>query len=305
MRHYAVPSVIVSWTGQCRDDLVRRELCDRLAEIAKSGEPFLYAPPLTKRFDQQIGGEIFLSTAVLEQESSEQAIEAEKLPETSAGMSLVSSGEDLTLEERPHLVHTLRLGGPSFSSLISVHDASLFGIEFRFPNVHYPRENRVSFVFLLSPNPGLNGLIVQVENKEQCKEFESETIRDADWFLHKSSIHLRYHCEEWMDFLLGWIKRFYIPDLRYWRYDWLPNYEWQFSKTDPNDTGQRDRLFGILKETLQMECRGWPHLRGDTSNVSFWEKLSAIGTWARFPPHLWQQQDQGTTRRGTSSRADG
>jgi hypothetical protein len=105
-----MPSVIVSLTGQCQDDLLRRELCDKLAEIAKIGEPFLYGPPLTKRFNQQIGGKILLSTALLEEESSEEAIEAEKLPETSAGLSLVSSEEDLSRTERPHLVHTLRFG---------------------------------------------------------------------------------------------------------------------------------------------------------------------------------------------------
>ena len=89
-----------------------------------------------------------------------------------------------------------------------------------------------------------------------------------------------------MDFLLGWIKQFYIPDLRYWRYEWLPNYQWIFPKIDLKDIHQRDRLFEILKETLQMECTGWPHLRGDTSKMSFWQKVNAIGTWARFPPEL-------------------
>ena len=280
----AMPSVIVSWTGQCREESLRRDLCDKLAEIANVGEPFLYAPPLIKRFDQQIGGTVFLSSTAVE-ESWNDAVDAEKLPETSAGLSHVSCGEDVSLKERG-LVHTLKLGGSGSSSIFSLSQASLFGVEFRFPNVHYPRENRVSFVFLLCPNPGLDGLVVQVENKEQCQEFESETIRGADWFLRKSSIHLRYHCEEWMDLLLGWIKHFYVPDLRYWRYDWLPNYEWQFSKTDPKDTCQRDRLFGILKETLQMECRGWPHIGGDTESMSFWEKLNVIGTWARFPPDL-------------------
>jgi hypothetical protein len=90
-----------------------------------------------------------------------------------------------------------------------VLDPSLFGIEFRFPNVHYPRENRLSFVFLLSPNPALNGLVVQVERKEHCQEFQSETIRGADWFLQKSSIHLRYHCEEWMDFF-AWLDKAFL-----------------------------------------------------------------------------------------------
>ena len=278
-----MPSVIVSWTGQCREDSVRRDLCDKLAEIAKVGEPFLGEPPLTKRFDQQIGARVLLSTTAVIEETWNEVIDAENLPEISAGLSLVSSGEDLRQKQRG-LVHSIRMWGSS--SIFSLSQASLVGMEFRFPNLFYPRENRLSFVFLLCPNPGLDGAIVQVENNKQCQEFESETIRSADWFLHKSSIHLRYHCEEWMDFLLGWIKHFYIPDLRYWRYEWLPNYQWIFPKIDLKDIHQRDRLFEILKETLQMECTGWPHLRGDTSKMSFWQKVNAIGTWARFPPEL-------------------
>jgi len=31
---FVVPSVIVSWTGQCREQPVRRELSGKLAEIA-------------------------------------------------------------------------------------------------------------------------------------------------------------------------------------------------------------------------------------------------------------------------------
>ena len=263
-----MPSVIVSWTGQCRDDLLRRELCDKVAEIAKISDSFP-SEIGTKRFDQQIGGKILLAGTALELEDLNRALDAEKSPETSAGLSPVSSAEDLALDESGRLVHTLRLSGPDHSSIFSLTDAALWGIEFRLPTI-YRDEDRVSFVFLLCPNPALNGVIVQAEGKQQCKQFESGIIRDADWFLHNSSIHLRYRFEEWMDFLLGWIKHFYIPDLRYCRYDWLPNYEWLFSKTDPKDTHQRNQLFGILKETLQMEYRDWPHIRGDTRSMSFW-----------------------------------
>ena len=296
--------MIVTWTGQCRDDLLRRDLCDKLAEIAKVSEAFLRGETATKRFDQQIGGKILLAGTALQPEDLNRALDAEGSPETYAGLSRVSLSEDVSVDESGRLVHTLKLGGPESSAIFSLRDAALWGIEFRLPTI-YRDEDRVSFVFLLCANPGLNGTIVQVEDSKQCAQFESEAIRNADWFLHKSSIRLRYRFEEWMDFLLGWIKHFYIRDMDYWRYEWLPAYEWQFSKTDPKDTRQRDRLFGILKETLQMECTGWPHIRGDADTMSFWDKLNSTGTWAQFPPHLWQQQDQGTTRRGTSSRADG
>jgi len=282
-----VPSVIVSWTGQCRDNVVCGELRDRLTEVANIGEQFLNWSPRTRRFDQQIGGKILLASTALQTENLDAALDAEKSVKTSAGLSCVSLAEDLAVDDSGRLVHTLKLGGPDSSSIFSLRDAALWGIEFRLPTI-YRNEDRVSFVFLLCANPALNGVIVQAEDKQQCTRFESEGIRDADWFLHKSSIHLRYRFEEWMDFLLGWIKHFYIRDLHYWRYEWLPNYQWLFSKTDPKDTHQRNQLFGILKETLQMEFTGWPHLQGDVSNMSFWQKLNALGTWARLPPHLLQ-----------------
>ena len=54
-----------------------------------------------------------------------------------------------------------------------------------------------------------------------------------------------------MDFFLNRIKHFYIPALRYWRYERLPGYERIFSEIDPGDVHQRDRLFWILKETFR------------------------------------------------------
>src|SRR6266481_1345419 len=255
-----MPSVIVSWSGRCQDDLFRKDLCDKLAEIAKVSDGFLRGGTGLKQFDQQIGGKILFADTALEVGDVIPVLDAEKSLETSTGLSNISSAEDLSMDESGRLVHTLKLGGPDSSAIFSLRDTAVWGIEFRLPTI-YRDENRVSFVFLLCANPGLNGTIVQVEDKQQCKQFESEVIRDADWFLHNSSIHLRYRFEEWMDFLLGWIKHFYIPDLRYCRYDWLPNYEWLFSKIDREDVRRKDQLLGVLKESLAMECRGWPHIR--------------------------------------------
>jgi hypothetical protein len=283
--HWIMPSVIVSWTGQCRDASLRGDLCDKLAELARVSDWFLGDVTGVKRFDQQIGGKILLADSALEVEHLKRTLDAEKSLKTSTGLSNLSSAEDLSLDESGRLVHTLKLGGPDPSAIFSLRDAAIWGSEFRLPTI-YPDENRVSFVFLLCANPTLNGTVVQVEDKQQCKQFESKAIRGADWFLHGPSTHLRYTFEEWMDFLLGWIRHFYIPDLRYWRYEWLPNYEWLFSKIDSKDLHQRDRLFGILKETLQMECTGWPHIQKDARSMSFWQKVNAIGTLARFPPEL-------------------
>jgi hypothetical protein len=253
--------------------------------IGDVGKSFVKEPPPPKRIDQQIGGKILLAATALQTEDFNRALDAEQSAETSAGLLPISSAEDMSRDEPARLVYTLRLGGPDSSAIFSLRDAALWGIEFRLPTI-YQHEDRVSFVFLLCANPALNGLIVQVEGNQQCQQFQSEVVRKADWFLHDSSIHLRYRFEEWADFLLGWIKHFYIPNLRYWRYDSLPNYEWLFAKTDPSDMHQRDKMFGLLKESVVMEYRGWPHLEGDTDRMSFWQKLNALGTLARLPPHL-------------------
>jgi hypothetical protein len=280
-----MPSVVVNWTGQCQEESVRRDLCDQLAEIAAVAESFPTANPETKRFEQQIGGKILVSGTALELEDVHRALDAEKSPETSAGFSPVSSAEDLALNESASLVHTLRLSGPDYSSIFSLTDAALLGIEFRLPTI-YHSEDLVSFVFLLCANPALNGIIVQPKDKQHCTRFESDIIGEADWFLNRPSIHLRYRFEEWMDFLLGWVKHFYIPQLRYWRYDPLPNYGWLFSKIDANDTRVKDQLLGTLKESLAMEFKGWPDLPGDSWQTSFWQKLNGLGTLAQFPPNL-------------------
>ena len=282
-----MPSVIVSWVGQCRDELLCRDLCNKLAEIGKVvtevGKSFVKGPSPPKRFDQQIGGKILLAGTALPTDDLNRVLDAEQSPKTCAGLLPISSAEDLSRDESRHLVHTLRLSGPNSSAIFSLRDAALLGIEFRLPTI-YQDQDRVSFVFLICANPELNGVIVQMEDKQQCQQFESEIVRSADWFLHASSIHLRYRFEEWTDFLLGWIKHFYIPNLRYWRYDPLPNYAWLFAKTDSGDTRQRDKMFGILKESVAMEYRGWPHQRRDTDRMTFWQKLNALGSLPQLPP---------------------
>ena len=50
----AMLSIIISEPASARKSRFAK-ICDKLAEIAKVGGPFLHAPPLIKRFDQQIG----------------------------------------------------------------------------------------------------------------------------------------------------------------------------------------------------------------------------------------------------------
>ena len=258
--------------GRCREQSVRAELCTKLEELAKVSRGFFEFPPPLKFYDQKIGGNVLLSSQMLDAGSWDKIIAAEKLPETSAGLLPVSESEILQKKEKPRLIHSVAM--PQHVDLFSISNASLFGIEFPIQNYYYPDENLISFVFLSSSNPGLDGLIVQVHPKKQCRKFESKTIRKADWFLSRPSIHLRYHCEEWMDFFLGWVKRFYIPDLYYWRYEEMPGLK-RFSRINSKDRKQRGKLFLLVVTTLAMECTGWPGMK-NADKMDFWKKLSKL-----------------------------
>jgi hypothetical protein len=258
--------------GHCRDESTRAELCNKLQEVAKISRGFFEFPPLLKLYDQKIGGNILLSSQLVDTNSWDKIIAAEKLAETSARLLPVSSEEDLKRKEKKRLVHSIAM--PEDADLFSISNISVYGIEFPLQNYYYPDENVISFVFLSCPNPGLDGLTVQLYGKKDCRKFESKIIRKADWLLGRPSIHLRYHCEQWTDFFLGWVKRFYIPDLYYWRYDELPGFD-RFSKIGAKDKKQKEKLFLLLVTSLGMECTGWPGMK-NAAKMTFWEKLTRL-----------------------------
>jgi len=125
-------------------------------------------------------------------------------------------------------VFCLSLDSSPAQWLLSLSRLRLFGIDFQLfdPRNLYPNSERLSFVFLENPElPALTGLLAQVENRAQCHLYSSEVIRSADWYLSTPTIHLRYYLEEWSNLLFGWVKYFFVPDLYYWRYESLPEYE--------------------------------------------------------------------------------
>jgi hypothetical protein len=76
----------------------------------------------------------------------------------------------------------------------------------------------------------------------------------AQAFLDSPNIHLRYYYEEWIDNFLGWVKHFFIADLRYWRYEPNPGYH-RFLDL-PHDDATRDALWESLKEGFRAEVEG-------------------------------------------------
>jgi hypothetical protein len=158
-----------------------------------------------------------------------------------------------------------------------LENAVLYGIEFRLYDGRkfYPGDDRISFVFLrMNDCPELDGRIVYVEDKEECKKYYNPMLKGADWYLEKPHIHLRYYCEEWMDMLLAWVKYFYIPDLDYWRYVPLSGYEEFLKLLERFGRGEdsKDLVFVWLKSRFKEEVEEWVVTSIHTR--TFWDRVN-------------------------------
>jgi len=190
-------SVIAHWRGTCPRKEVQLELCKYIEQLAEVSHSFYETSLEIKRFDNKIRGRILLNSNLIKDTLLIQ--HGVKMEETEEE----TWGGETELVKWPVL-----------------NEANLFGIEFHlYDPRRNPYEDRMSFVFLSHEIPVLNGLIVMVEDKSECAYYRSKTIQNADWFLTNPSIHLRYYLEGWFDYLMGWIKYFFVPDLWYWRYE--------------------------------------------------------------------------------------
>jgi hypothetical protein len=234
-------SVIVNWEGTCRDRTVQEELVAYLRRLADRSAARLQGPApvrpaflelLTaqrehempslepiRMFDQEIQGAIVLEPGLT---TNLDAL-VEDVERTGVEKIGIAAGGAEKQE-----AFCLSIGPGSAPCCLRLSRLRLFGIDFELfdPRNLYPTENRMSFVFLDSPDlSSLCGCLAQVETREQCQVYDSEVIRAADWFVSGPKIHLRYHLEEWTDMLLSWVKYFFVPDLHYYRYEPMANYD--------------------------------------------------------------------------------
>jgi hypothetical protein len=234
-------SVNVIWRGSCSDrrtQLEMRELLDLLARRSagrirgpvqerSAWLEMLTAPrreraPLldsVRLFDDEIEGRILADPFL----APEPGLLYEDAHWSKIEMVAVEQGGADKSE-----VFCLSLDSSHAQWLLSLSRLRLFGIDFQLfdPRSLYPNSDRLSFVFLESPElPCLTGWLAQAENQAQCHLYSSEVIRSADWYISTPTIHLRYYLEEWSDLLFAWVKYFFVPDLYYWRYESLPHYE--------------------------------------------------------------------------------
>jgi len=163
---------------------------------------------------------------------------------------------------------------PRLSSGLLARAVHLFGLEFRlYDRRNFYDDDRLSFVFAsVAGCPELTGMLVYVEDQAECQYYKDSLIRSANWFLTRPRIHLRYYCEEWMDQLLAYVKRFYIPDLWYWRYQDLAGYDYHAEVFDRfYAVTAREEVLSLLKANFTREVDEWERRRRE------WEQ--------KKPPH--------------------
>jgi hypothetical protein len=226
-----MPSVYATWSGQCRDSAVREELCLRLRDLGELSQSFFRFHIPVKTFDQTIKGTILLSR--------------ELFPSWPSSPKLTEVNEQY----------------------LSLQKVTLYGLEFRLydPRVFYPGEDRVSFVFCVDDDPQLDGVMAYVEDRQECRKYQDEDIRGADYFLRTPHVHLRYYLEEWLDRLMGWVKYHYVENLRYWRYQDLWESREQLAEV-LGHFGQYE-YYEMLKSELASEVARW---EGKAQVVSLW-----------------------------------
>lgn len=236
-------SVYVSWQGTCRGRAAQEELVGFLGKLAARSKARLEAsaPPrpaildlmtrqreqssprleLVRTFDHEITGKIILDPCLVR---DVQALPDEVQRIKAEIIDIGAGGRDK--DESTSVMFCLATSCSRAQECLVLRRLRVYGIDFRLFGVRYPSADRISFVFLESPEvPSLGGCLAQVENREQCQPYYSEEIRTADWYVSTPAIHLRYYLEEWSDFLLSWVKYFFVPDLYYRRYDDLSQYE--------------------------------------------------------------------------------
>ena len=240
-------SAQITYSGQCA---LPDRLIGYLANIRKTNDEFFADPPKLIDFDHVIEGKILVSSFF-------------------AGPATESSHHPSTYEMVKSMgirAHRARNG----HALMIFEDLHLQGMEIHlYESANgLPSEYRMSFVFVRSDRyPLLNGQLVQVEGREECQLYKSKRIRSADWFLTCPRIWLRRHLESWTDEFFAWIKEFFIPDFRYWRYEDNPGFE-EFRRKVSQACGEDPKLRNQTREAIFNELL-----------TRYADELEQIRTW--------------------------
>jgi hypothetical protein len=169
--------VEVLWQGCCCDDQTQRQLVDKVNQLGK----LLEASYL---FDGKTTYDNVLFSATV--------FEGEKCPE---GLQ--------KLDAAVYLAEKIGLFGC---------EIPVFNPPFRKTKLGHQPNHKMSFVFVRSQNPALNGRIVNPKRRSP----HHPLYRDGGWMLESPSINLYGFSQDWMADFLRWVKSNYIPKLQYW-----------------------------------------------------------------------------------------
>ena len=221
-----MPSVEAMWRGQCTDRSLQEELCARVAELGEISHQ-LYREFFQKEVEAvwydgfTIASEILLDEGIFPNRQAPPELEA--------------------VEKRTY----------------RANQVSLYGCQYK---LFDPREFNspltmsagydLSFIFLRSENPSLDGLLVEKIGEHPRSE---ESAESNVFLLASPEIYMRYYLENWMGRFLGWVKHYYIPDLYYWIWVDHPGYL-QYEGFNRKDAMIRDEIFASLLEAFQEEA---------------------------------------------------
>jgi hypothetical protein len=225
-----MPTVVVNWNGQCTEARIQAELCAKIKELGEISNRLhkdFYGQKIQSRvFDGQTAGKVLLSGALAAG------------VENRAGLEQAAEGT------------------------WALQDARLFGVQFalfdprRFNSpLMMAHAYDTGFIFLRCADPALDGQVVQVIT------LRSNDARraSAELMLDLPEMDLRYYLERWMGELLGWVKRFYIPNLHYWI--WKDNpHDRDYEDIPASDRTRRDEIFIYLREAFVTEAKEWEAL---------------------------------------------
>lgn len=191
-----MPSVEATWSGKCTNRQSQKDLCQKLLRLSEISigkyqeyfginvQPTIYGEP---------GGEedYLISPGIFGGNKPPEKIEK--------------------VESGVYLGRKIGLYGLDFP----LYDPRNYTAPFALCE-----SNRISFVFIRSQDPELDGLLVQAFSVNQQHSLSSV----ASTVLGVPVLDLRYYLEQWTGKFLGWVKHFYVPDLYYWLYGDLTNY---------------------------------------------------------------------------------
>jgi len=245
-----MPSVVVSWNGICPDHKVQEDLCAKIAEIGEVSRQ-LYQDFFKQEIKPQIYNarrvrkNVLLSGNLLADQPVPNGIEI-----VNRELSAKDKGQVFSVSENSPA--PVIISGEVFLA----KEVRIYGIEFalfdprRYNSVlMMSHQYDVSFVFIRSADPGLDGRLAQVSRLPRKHALH----KVSPVLLSAPELDLRYYLEGWIGDLLGWVKHFYIPDLYYWAWIDNPN-DHEYEQYAPDDQRARDEIFLRLQEQYRKEA---------------------------------------------------